>query len=198
MEKLSGLVLDVYDDSDGVIVRDLYGSSGVPELTKHAHAITAEERVRLPDEAFALILVDRDVELRKFATIDAGNTQLSVDFFLKTAHKLPLEARSVAAENLWAACGTYGIEAPAELQKMALSLRSVKSNLDNAPNRKDKLQLKSNEKTAMNPLSLLTGAMIVPGQVSEARKNLAATKGTQGAVMTPAEVSGRRAAMGAV
>lgn len=177
MEKLSGLVLDVCDDSDGAILRELFGSpDGLPEVTKEAHALTAEERGVLPDEAYALILVDGDVELKKFATIDRGNTALSIAYFLKTAHKLPVEAQSAAAENLWAACDHHGLEVPAELQKVALDLRKTK--------------------LAMGPLGLLTGAMVVPGQVREARHNFAATKGSQGAVMTPDEVKQRRAMMG--
>jgi len=44
---------------------------------------------------------------------------LSVEYFLKTAHRLPVEAQKVAAQNLVAACGWYDIEAPEELQKIA-------------------------------------------------------------------------------
>lgn len=198
MEKLSGLVLDVYDDSDGTILRELFGTSDkIPELTKQAHALTAEERGLLPDEAYALILMNGDIELRKFATIDAGNTALSIAYFLKTASKLPVEAQSVAAENLWAACDHHGLEAPEELKKVALNLREIKSNLDKAPERSHpKYPTRGKDKLAFGLGGLLTGAMIVPGQVGEARRNLAATKGTQGAVMTPDEVKQRRAMMG--
>lgn len=184
MKKLSGLVLDVYDDADGVISRELFGTvEQIPEITKEAYVLTAGERAALPDEAFALILMDGDVELRKFATVDPGNTLLSVSYFLKTAGKLPLEAQSVAAENLWAACDCHGLEAPAELQKLALSLRKEEP---------------AQEKEAMGLLGLVNGAMIVPGQVGEAKRNLAATQGSQGAVVTPAQMKQRRAMMGAV
>lgn len=198
MEKLSGLVLDIYDDAGGTVLRELFkGPEGFPEVTKEAHVLSAQERDALPDEAFALILVDRDVELKKFATIDPGNTQLSVLYFLKTASRLPVEAQSVAAENLWAACEQHGLEVPEELKKIALNLREMKSNLDKAPDRAQKFATHGETKVAMGPLGLLTGAMIVPGQVGEARRNLAATKGSQGAVMTPDEVKQRRAMMGA-
>jgi hypothetical protein len=181
MKKLSGLVLDVYDDADGAISRELFGTPDqIPEITKEAHVLTVDERSALPDEAFALILMDGNVELRKFATVDPGNTAMSVAYFLKTAHKLPAEAQSVAAENLWAACDCHGMEAPEVLKKVALALREGQS------------------KEAMGLLGLVNGALIVPGQVSEARKNLAATQGAQGAVMTPPEVKQRRSMMGAV
>ena len=66
------------------------------------------------------MLKDQDVTLRKYACIDSGNTALAVEYFMKTAHKLPLEAQKVAAENLVTACGWYGIEPPEALQKVAL------------------------------------------------------------------------------
>lgn len=183
MKKLSGLVLDVYDDAEGVISRELFGSSEkIPEITKTAHVLTVDERAGLPDEAFALILMDSGVELRKFATVDAGNTAISVAYFLKTAHKLPVEAQSVAAENLWAACDCHGLEVPEGLKKLALSLRSEGTEQD---------------KTAMGLLGLVNGALVVPGQVREAKSNLAATSGSQGAVLTPMEMKQRRM-MGAV
>ena len=120
MEKLSGLVLDVYDDQRADILRELFPHDlDLPDLIKTAHAITADEYRSLPDDAFALVLVDGDVELKKFATIDAGNTCLSIEYFLKTAHRLPVEAQKVAAINLMAACGWYDIDPPEELQKVA-------------------------------------------------------------------------------
>ena len=58
MEKLSGLELDIYDDPAGVILKTVFpGAEDLPELVKEAHAITGEERERLPDDAFALVLV---------------------------------------------------------------------------------------------------------------------------------------------
>lgn len=120
MDKLSGLILDIYDDPDGGVLRSVFGGyDGVPELIKSAHALTASERGQLPDSLYALVLHDGDVTLRKYACVDAGNTALSVEYFLKTAHKLPVEAQKVAAENLATACGWYGITPPESLQKMA-------------------------------------------------------------------------------
>jgi len=120
MDKLSGLVLDFYDDPEGAILREVFPTRGsVPGIVKEAHALTSDERNKLPDEAYALVLVNGDVEMRKFATIDEGNTALSVEYFLKTAHKLPEEAQKVAAHNLCCACDWYGLEAPEELQKIA-------------------------------------------------------------------------------
>lgn len=118
--KTSGLVLDIHDDFQGEVLRSIYPSQeDIPETVKTAHALTTDEHQRLPDSAFALVLLNDGEKLRKYACIDAGNTTLAVEFFLKTAHKLPLEAQKVAAENLLEACSMFKIEASEELQKHA-------------------------------------------------------------------------------
>jgi len=126
MKKLSGLVLDHYDDAGGDVLRSLFGSKdSVPDLIKQAHYMSPEQRASLPADSFALELIDGDVVLRKYACIDAGNTALSVEYFLKTAHKLPEEAQKVAAANLLTACDWYAIDPPEELQKVAIGLGGV-------------------------------------------------------------------------
>lgn len=116
----SGLVLDLFDDVQGEVLRSIYPTEqDLPEKVKTAHALSSSEREKLPDDAFALVLLNGEQKLRKFACIDGGNTTLSVNYFLKTAHKLPVEAQKVAAENLIQACGWYDIEVPEALQKLA-------------------------------------------------------------------------------
>lgn len=175
MQKLSGLILDVYDDFEGDILRKLFSSpDALPEFTKKATSLSASDRGALPDEAFALVMVDGDVELKKFATVDKGNTALSVMYFLKTAHKLPIEAQSVAAENLWAACDQHELQVPEPLQKLALALRQKVAGLG----------------------GLINAGLTAATQIPEARKNLAATKNMQGVVLTPNQISQRRSMMG--
>lgn len=126
MEKLSGLVLDVYDDVGGEVIRGIFPTAAsLPDMVKKAHRLTPAERDQLPDDLFALVLVDGDTILRKLACVDAGNTALSVEYFLKTAHKLPASAQKQTAENLVKACSWYGIESPAALQKIALGLNTM-------------------------------------------------------------------------
>lgn len=126
MQKLSGLVLDFYDDQGGEILRSIFPSQEeVPELIKSAHPLTPDELEALPSDIFALELVDGDVCLRKFACTDAGNTALSIEYFFKTAGKLPESAQRVAAENLVKACSWYGIDPPEQLQKLALGMGSL-------------------------------------------------------------------------
>lgn len=123
MLKTSGLVLDVHDDVGGEVLRTFFPKhADIPECIKQAHALSAGERERLPDDDFALVLLDGDQKLRKYACIDEGNTRLAVLYFAANAHKLPEEAQKVAAANLVTACNWYGVEIPEELEKVALGL----------------------------------------------------------------------------
>lgn len=171
----SGLVLDVYDDLGGGVLRELFPRfDDIPEQVKVAHVVTAEEREKLPDDVFALVLVNNGQALRKYACIDEGNTVLSVQYFLKNAHKLPLEAQKVAAENLKAACAWYDLQVPEQLEKVALGLGTA--------------------------LTALTAMPIAKGTHQAIKENLAANQalgGTQGNIVTPAmrnEVLGRKTA----
>jgi hypothetical protein len=126
MKKLSGLVLDQYDDAEGDVLRSIFPTEeSIPGIIKQANHMAPEERVKLPATSFALELINGDLVMRKFACVDPGNTALSVEYFLKTGHKLPEEAQKVAAQNLVTACEWYEIEAPEELQKVALGVGSL-------------------------------------------------------------------------
>lgn len=123
MLKTSGLMLDVHDDIAGEILKTFFPSpEAIPETIKQAHVLTPGERDRLPDDDFALVLVDGEQKLRKYACIDEGNTRLAVLYFAANAHKLPEEAQKTAASNLKQACGWYNIEVPEEIEKIALGL----------------------------------------------------------------------------
>lgn len=116
----SGLILDVYDDVGGDQLRSFFPTrEDVPGFIKSASVLSAGQREQLPDDAFALVLLNGEEKLRKYACIDEGNTVLSVLYFVKNAHKLPNEARSIAAENLKVACGWYDLDVPEELEKEA-------------------------------------------------------------------------------
>lgn len=163
MRKLSGLVLDRYDLTVEI---DTAVKDGLGEFLKIARHFTPEELSCLPDETFAVVLHDGDTIMRKFSMADVGNTGLSVLFFLGNGHQLPVEAQKVAAANLLRGCEVYGIEAPEELQKIALGVGT------------------------------LMGATMVPGAVRESKNNLSAAQGTGGAIMTPAQIKARRMQMG--
>jgi hypothetical protein len=118
---LSGLVLDFYDEPRE-LTEIFPNQEDVPENIKCASALSPEEHGSLPDHVFALVLRDGDHQLRKYACIDSGNTELAVHFFLKNAHKLPEEAQKTAAANLIKACGWYDLQPPDELEKIALGI----------------------------------------------------------------------------
>jgi hypothetical protein len=164
VEKLSGLVLDVYDDPTGEVLRGIFPrQEQLPEIIKQAHALQPSERAELPDNRFALILEDGEVELKKYACVDAGNTALSVEYFMQLRHKLPEEAQKVAAANLVTACGWYNIEPPEELQKVAGILGWGAKTVA--------------KKAVSDPLGTAITAITVPGQV----KGIAQTAGARGA-----------------
>lgn len=134
MRKLAGWVFDAYDDIDGHILRSFYPTAdAVPDLVKTAEHLD-EERIRtLPDDLFALVLFEEGHKLKKYATIDAGNTTLSVLYLLKQAHLLPSEAVKVAANNLIAACQEQGIKVPEQLKVAAHSGTSMVSGKTQKP-----------------------------------------------------------------
>ena len=121
MNKIAGLVLDVYDDPKGEVLRGIFPTADdLPDLIKEASHVTPELHAQLPDDAFALVLQNNgETTIRKYACVDEGNTALNVEYFIKTAHKLPEDAQKVAAQNLIVACGWYGIEPPQELTRFA-------------------------------------------------------------------------------
>lgn len=126
MQKLSGLVLDIRDDFDGSVLRAIFPTEdSLPESIKSASALTSELDASLPDDLFGLVLVDDGVVLRKYACIDAGNTELSVEYFMRTGYKLPVEAQKTAAANLVTACKWYGLEPSIDLEKIALGLGTM-------------------------------------------------------------------------
>ncbi len=171
--QISGLILDVYDDYDGAVLRGIFPTfDAVPAQVKEAHVLSAEERQILPDDVFALVLVNNGESLRKYACVDEGGTALSVEYFLKNAFKLPENAQKSTAENLMTACGWYGLEAPEPLQKIALGLGTA--------------------------LTALTAPSVIKGTHTAIQNNLANTRALEGAgvgIVTPnmlkgAEVSG--------
>jgi hypothetical protein len=116
----TGQILDFYDDVEG------QGLAGIPaelisDFVKEAQYLDEATRNKLPDDVYALVMLDNGKVMRKYACNDSGNTALSVIYFLENKDKLPEEAQKVAAANLVTACGWYGLEPPDELLKIAAS-----------------------------------------------------------------------------
>jgi hypothetical protein len=122
MYKMSGVVVDHYDDVNGSVLKSIYSSlDKVPENVKTASRLSHEKRDALPDDLFALVLEDNGHKLRKFACVDGGNVELSMEYLLKTCHKLSPEQQKTAAANLVEACSWYGLQPKPEVEKLALS-----------------------------------------------------------------------------
>jgi len=153
MDTTSGLILDVYDDYRGDTIRSLFPSRReIPGLVKNAHALSGEDRSLLPDEAFALVLLNGEERLRKFACVDPGNTALSVLYFLKHGHKLPEEAQKVAAANLHVACSWFDLPVKG-LEKVAVAGWAARKAIE-------------------HPWTAFNAMMTIPEAAHEARANL--------------------------
>jgi hypothetical protein len=154
----TGLVLDLYDNPSDL--KSIFPSLDVvPETVKTAQVLTSDVRDALPDDVFALVLMNGDDRLRKYACVDAGNTELNVAYFFKHGHKLPPDAQKLAAENLKIACSWYGIEVPEALEKVALGVNTV--------------------------LTALTAPSQIKGAAGALSQNLAANSAAGGQVLTP-------------
>lgn len=159
MEKLSGLILDVYDDPRAEILKSLFPDlAQVPALVKQANLLTLDQRQRLPDDVFALVLQDGDVTLRKFACTDPGNTLLSMFYLTKTAQKLPLIAVERAVDNLKIAAHWYW-DTVEELEKDAGIGGAVLGGLS-----------RLGGWAAKNPMKAVSGAMTALGGLSAAKQ----------------------------
>lgn len=120
MRRLSGHVFDTYDDVDGHVLRSLAPSTDqLPDFVKTAARLTQDQIEKLSDDRFALVMIDEGRKLKKYATVDRGNTALSVLYLLKQAHLLPPTAVKVAASNLVAACQQHGLSVPVQLKMAA-------------------------------------------------------------------------------
>lgn len=122
MRRLSGHVFDTYDDVDGRVLRSLAPSTDqLPDFVKTAERLTQDQIEKLSDDRFALVMIDEGRKLKKYATVDQGNTALSVLYLLKQAHLLPPDAVKIAASNLVAACHQHGLQVPIQLKLAAKS-----------------------------------------------------------------------------
>jgi len=121
----TGSIVDYYDDLYGTVLKSkIAHAEQVPDFIKKAQYLSPEQRSKLPDDAYAVVMVDRGVATRKYACVDKGNTALSAMYFIENHNKLPVEVQKVAAANLIEACEAYELEVPASLHKIASKPRA--------------------------------------------------------------------------
>jgi hypothetical protein len=127
MTRLPGhIIFDTYDDEDGQVLRTIFeDQKHLPPFVKTASRLTESQIDNLPDDMFALVLIAGSQKFKKYATVDRGNTALSVLYLLKQAETLPPEIVSTAANNLMAALDMYGMPIPDELIKAANKKNTV-------------------------------------------------------------------------
>lgn len=115
----TGMIIDFYDDLQGTVLKEKVAQAALPDYIKEAQFLNEEAQNKLPDDVYALVMVDQGNKMRKYACVDRGNTALSVLYFLENQHKLPEEAQKTAAANLMTACGWHDIDPPMVLEKAA-------------------------------------------------------------------------------
>lgn len=186
--RTSGLTLDFYDDAGCEQLKEMFPKAeDVPRTTKTASILSQDDQDRLPDDLFAFVAHYEGQTLRKFACFDSGNTDLSVHYFLKNAHKLPGQAQQQVAQNLKVACAWYGLNVPEELEVIASGGGVKVGGIIGAVARK----------AASNPIGVASTALTLPSQVQgthgEIKRNLAATRAAQEATglsaVTPEQVA---------
>jgi len=114
--KTAGVAFDFYDDPNGAVLRSKFPRmEDLPPMIKEATFLTPEQRDALPDDHYALVMLNGEEKMRKFAMIDPAHTALSVVYFLENRHTLPEDATKTAASRLAAACTHFNIQPPALL-----------------------------------------------------------------------------------
>jgi len=116
MSNYSGIILDRDDDKGATLKARVPDVSDLPDVIKTAGY---QPYNQLSNENFALVMVDGSDIMRKYACQDAGNTAMSVVYFMEHGDKLPAEAQKTAAVNLLDACMQYNLLPPEELMKIA-------------------------------------------------------------------------------
>ena len=126
----TGSIVDFYDDPSGTVLKTKLAFAQLPAYIRQADYQSEEKLAALPDDAFALVMVDQGHKIRKFACVDKGNTALSALYFLENKDKLPEEAQKVAAANLVEYCQAFQIEPPYPLCKVAAATPVKKKSAD--------------------------------------------------------------------
>jgi hypothetical protein len=120
--RIAGIVLDLYDDPKGVVLRNKLASSDrqLPPKLASARVLSAEELERLPDRLFAMVATNGDEVVRKYAMHDEAHLVLSMIYFDEAGHLLPPEVQQKVAANLINGCSWYAMDPPEALVKRAM------------------------------------------------------------------------------
>lgn len=121
--RTAGIILDVYDDPQGRVLREKLAGAALPEKLASACLLDAADLEQLPDRLFGLVGQNNGEVLRKYAMHDEAHVTTSIIYFMECGRRLlPEDASIKVAGNLTNACAWYGIDPPDELVKEALGV----------------------------------------------------------------------------
>lgn len=118
--ELAGVILDLYDDPNGLVLRKAF-SSGLPAKYASSEVLSVEQLDALPDHLFGLVATNHGHVVRKFAMHDEPHIVTSVAYFLERGNMLPADVRQKVANNLIEGCRWYDLSPPKSLLKLAVA-----------------------------------------------------------------------------
>lgn len=123
--RLTGLVLDIYDDPQASMLRGAFASEPLPVKLASMPFLEPDQLAQLPDRLFALVADNDEETVRKYAMHDAGHVLSSLVYFMECGGCLPESAQQKVAANLVNACAWYDLDPPEPVVKLALGLGSA-------------------------------------------------------------------------
>jgi len=120
--RIAGIVLDIYDDPKGVVLRQKVAATGIgiPPKLASSQLLDVEDLDRIPDRLFALVAENHGEILRKYAMHDESHLTTSIIYFLECGGLLPQKTQEKVAANLINACAWYDLDPPEPLVKRAV------------------------------------------------------------------------------
>lgn len=157
-----GAIFDPYDDGFESLQRMMRGRE-VPDFIKTASILDQEDLQRLPDHAFAMVVVGDGCSMRKYACIDPAHVTVNVMYFLEHADDLHESVKEKVAHNLLRACNHFGVVSPTNLTKMASGNRVlIKSDGSNITVSKYAKDAADRLRAASEKTSELSGTPVMP------------------------------------
>jgi hypothetical protein len=120
--RIAGIVLDIYDDPRGLVLRNKLAAlkQKLPTKLAASRLLTTDELEELPDRLFGLVATNHGNVLRKYAMHDPEHTTISILYFLECGHLLPDDVQAKVASNLVVGCSWYDLQPPTDLIKKAM------------------------------------------------------------------------------
>lgn len=119
--ELAGVILDLYDDPNGLVLRRIFSGAEVPEKLASCTLLESEDLDRLPDHLFGLVALNHGHVVRKFAMHDEPHLLSSILYFDQRSHLLPEAVQHKVAANLVRGCRDYDVRPPNSLMKIAMA-----------------------------------------------------------------------------